>query len=244
MEFLSAFHFALHFAGKPVVASQNVGCFLRLEFERLLPNFVDASSVSCWRLFFLAKSSPKFHIPKEEGVAIKVLCIMHWSCLSTIYPNFVTRKHKLLILLSNRVDQLKLPTSQSSQYASVPLLSSYYPRRRHSLIYDNTPNHNSPICILLPLPRPRSETSAPDPARERLLLTGFMGYFHLMITSAGNLATNGCLIAIPGSRYSKLTPLNEVYDCFCDWFRCCLTCQKPFSSVLELTSLQESLTVS
>ena len=123
------------------------------------------------------------------------------------------------------------------------LWSSYYPRRRHSLIYDNTPNHNSPICILLPLPRPRSETSAPDPARERLLLTGFMGYFHLMITSAGNLATNGCLMAIPGSRYSKLTPLNEVYDCFCDWFRCCLTYQKPFHSVLELTSLQESLTV-
>ena len=65
-----------------------------------------------------------------------------------------------------------------------------------------------------------------------------------MITSAGNLATNGCLMAIPGSRYSKLTPLNEVmYDCFCDWFRCCLTYQKPFYSVLELTSLQESLTV-
>ena len=64
-----------------------------------------------------------------------------------------------------------------------------------------------------------------------------------MITSAGNLATNGCLMAIPGSRYSKLTPLNKVYDCFCCWFRCCLTCQKPFSSVLELTSLQESLTV-
>ena len=90
---------------------------------------------------------------------------------------------------------------------------------------------------------PRSETSAPDPARERLLLKGFMGYFHLMITSAGNLATNGCLMAMPGSRYSKLTPLNKVYDCFCCWFRCCLTCQKPFSSVLELTSLQESLTV-
>ena len=93
-----------------------------------------------------------------------------------------------------------------------------------------------------PLP-PRSETSAPDPARERLLLMGFRGYFHLMITSAGNLATNGCLMAIPGRRYSKLTPLNKVYDCFCCWFRCCLTCQKPFSSVLELTSLQESLTV-
>ena len=71
-----------------------------------------------------------------------------------------------------------------------------------------------------------------------------MGYFHLMITSAGNLATNGCLMAIPGSRYSKLTPLNKVYDCFCCWFRCCLTYQKPFSSVLELTSLQESFTVS
>ena len=65
-----------------------------------------------------------------------------------------------------------------------------------------------------------------------------------MITSAGNLASNGCLMVIPGSRYSKLTPLNEVmYDCFCDWFRCCLTYQKPFYSVLELTSLQESLTV-
>ena len=50
-------------------------------------------------------------------------------------------------------------------------------------------------------------------------------------------------MAIPGSRYSKLTPLNEVYDCFCYWFRCCLTYQKPFSFVLELTSLQESLTV-
>ena len=74
-------------------------------------------------------------------------------------------------------------------------------------------------------------------------LKGFMGYFHLMVTSAGSLDTNGCLMAIPGSRYSKLTPLNKVYDCFCCWFRCCLTCQKPFSSVLELTSLQESLTV-
>ena len=61
-----------HFAAKPVVASRNVGCFLRLEFERLLPIFVDASSASCSRLFFFANSSPKFHISKEEGVAIKI----------------------------------------------------------------------------------------------------------------------------------------------------------------------------
>ena len=144
----------------------------------------------------------------------------------------------LLILLSNRVYQLNLPTSQSPQYASVPLLSAFYPCRRHSLIYDNTPNHNSPICIPT---RPRSETSAPDPARERLLLTGFMGYCHLMITSAGNLATNGCLMAIPGSRYSKLTPLNKVYDCFFCWFRCFLTYQKPFLSVLEFTGVIDSI---
>ena len=71
----------MHFAGKPVVSSRNVGCFLRLEFERLLPIFVDPSSASCSRLFFFAKSSPKFHISKEEGVAIKVPWIMHWSCL-------------------------------------------------------------------------------------------------------------------------------------------------------------------
>ena len=98
----------------------------------------------------------------------------------------------MLTLLSNRVYELKLPTPQSSQYASAPLLSAYYLCRRHSLIYDNTPNHNRPICIPPPPLAPRSETSAPDPARERLLLKGFMGYFHLMITSAGNLATNGC----------------------------------------------------
>ena len=63
------------------------------------------------------------------------------------------------------------------------------------------------IITVSSAPAPRSETSAPDPARERLLLTGFMGYFHLMITSAGNLATNGCLMAIPDVQYSKLTPL-------------------------------------
>ena len=80
MEFLSSF-LRRHFAGKPVVASRNVGCFLRLEFERLLPIFVDASSASCWRLFFFAKSSPKFHESKEGGVAMKAPCVMHWSCL-------------------------------------------------------------------------------------------------------------------------------------------------------------------
>ena len=90
---------------------------------------------------------------------------------------------------------------------------------------------------LVPKPAP------PIPHAKDCCLRALMGYCHLMITSAGNLATNGCLMAIPGSRYSKLTPLNKVYDCFCCWFRCCLTYQKPFSSVLELTSLQESLTV-
>ena len=70
-EFLSSF-LRRNFAGKPVVASRNVSCSLRLEFERFLPIFVDASSASCSRLFFFAKSSPKFHISKEEGVAIKV----------------------------------------------------------------------------------------------------------------------------------------------------------------------------
>ena len=66
------------------------------------------------------------------------------------------------------------------------------------------------ILLVITVPSaypPRSETSAPDPARERLLLTGFMGYFHLMVTSAGYLATNGCVMATPGSRYSKLTPI-------------------------------------
>ena len=142
------------------MASRNVGCFLRLEFERLLPIFVDAPSASCSRLFFFAKSSPKSHISKEEGVAIKVPWIMHWSCLYYL-SKLVTGKHKLLILLSNRVYELKLPTSQSSQYASAPLLSAYYPCRGHSLIYDNTPNHNSPTCIpptpppaLVPKPAP------------------------------------------------------------------------------------------
>ena len=195
---------------------------------------MDASS-----LFFFAKSSPKFYISKEERVAIKVLWIMHWSCL---YYLSILCQRKTQI--ANSVIQpglwTKTPMSQSSQYAAAPLLSAYYPCRTHSLIYDNTPSHNSPLCVHPPPPRPRSETSAPDPARERLLLTGFMGYFHLMITSAGNLATNGCLMAIPGSRYSKLTPLNKVYDCFCCWFRCCLTYQKPFSSVLEYEEVYRS----
>ena len=200
--FWARFPNVMHFAGKPVVSSRNVGCFLRLEFERLLPIFVDASS-----LFFFAKSSPKFHISKEERFAIKIRWITYWSCLY-YYPYFVTGKHKLLTLLSNRVYELKLPTPQSSQYASAPLLSAYYPCRTHSLIYDNTPSHNSPICVPpRPPPRPRSETSASNPARERLLLTSFMGYFHLMITSAGCLATNGCLMAIPDVQYSKLTPI-------------------------------------
>ena len=158
--FWARFPNVMHFAGKPVVSSRNVGCFLRLEFERLLPIFVDASSAPCSRLFFFAKSSPKFHISKEERFAIKILWIMYWSCLY-YYPYFVTGKHKLLTLLSNRVYELKLPTPQSSQYASAPLLSAYYPCRRHSLIYYNTPCHNSPICIPPSFrdqrPRPRTQ---------------------------------------------------------------------------------------
>ena len=68
------------------------------------------------------------------------------------------------------------------------------------------------ILLVITVPSaypPRSETSAPDPARERLVLTGFMGYFHLMITSSGYLATNGCLTAIPGIQFSKLIPIQQ-----------------------------------
>ena len=40
----------------------------------------------------------------------------------------------------------------------------YYPCRRHSLIYDNTPNHNSPICVPSSFrnqcPRPRTRKTA------------------------------------------------------------------------------------
>ena len=157
-------------------------------------------------LFFFAKSSPKFHISKEETVAIKVLWIMHWSCL--YYLSILCHRKTQI---ANSVIQpglwTKTPMSQSSQYAAAPLLSACYPCRTHCLIYDNTPSHNSPLCVPPAPPRPRSETSAPDPARERLLLTGFIGYFHLMIASAGCLATNGYLMAIPDIQYSKLTPL-------------------------------------
>ena len=40
----------------------------------------------------------------------------------------------------------------------------YYPCRRHSLIYDNTPSHNSPICVPSSFrtqrPRPRTRKAA------------------------------------------------------------------------------------
>ena len=151
--FWARFPNVMHFAGKPVVSSRNVGCFLRLEFERLLPIFVDASS-----LFFFAKSSPKFHISKEERVAIKALWIMHWFCL--YYLSILCHRKTQI---ANSVIQpglwTKTPMSQSSQYAAAPLLSAYYPCRTHSLIYDNTPSHNSPLCVhpppgLVPKPAP------------------------------------------------------------------------------------------
>ena len=76
------------------------------------------------------------------------------SFLSSFLRRHFPGKPVVASLLSNRVYELKLPTSQSSQYASAPLLSAYYPCRRHSLIYDNTGNHNSPICIPPPPPIP------------------------------------------------------------------------------------------
>ena len=107
---------------------------------------MDASS-----LFFFAKSSPKFHISKEETVAIKVLWIMHWSCL--YYLSMLCHRKTQI---ANSVIQpglwTKTPISQSSQYAAAPLLSAYYPCRTHSLIYDNTHSHNSPLCVPPPPP--------------------------------------------------------------------------------------------
>ena len=90
---------------------------------------------------------------------------------------------------------------------------------------------------------PRSETSAPDPARERLLLMGFMGYFHLMITSAGNLATNGCLMAIPGRRYSKLTPLKQSIWLFLLLVSLLSDLPKTFFVCTRVNKFTESLTV-
>ena len=58
MEFLSSF-LERHFEGKPVVASLNVGCFLRLEFERLLPIFVDALKCIVLTFIFLCEELSK-----------------------------------------------------------------------------------------------------------------------------------------------------------------------------------------
>ena len=67
MEFLSSF-LERHFEGKPVVASWNVRCFLRLEFERLLPIFVDALKCIVLTFIFLREEPSKVsHIQRRRS---------------------------------------------------------------------------------------------------------------------------------------------------------------------------------
>ena len=81
----------------------------------------------------------------------------------------------------------------------------------HSLIYDNTPSHNSPICITPspspPPPPPQSIQQRWQPRTRKITPYGlqFVGYFYLMIASADRLATIEWLSN--GSVKTNVTPI-------------------------------------
>ena len=86
----------------------------------------------------------------------------------------------------------------------------------HSLIYDNTPSHNSPSAQPLPPPLPPPPPPLINPtamatphAKDYPVWASFLGYFYLMIASAGRLATIEWLSN--GSVKTKVTPIYLFY---------------------------------
>ena len=96
--------------------------------------------------------------------------------LSPLY--FITGKHKLQIMLSNRVSvSTKTPYISKFTICFISITIRLLPMSIHSLIYDNTPSHNSSICIAPspspPPPPPNPSISDGNPVRERLPGMGF-----------------------------------------------------------------------
>ena len=120
---------------------------------------------------------------------------MHWSCLHYL-PILYHRKTKLQIMLSNWVSvSTKTPYVSKFTICFISITIRLLPMSIHFLIYDNTPSHNSPICITPspspPPPFPQSIQQRWQPRTRKITAYGlqFMGYFYLMIASVGCLST-------------------------------------------------------
>ena len=165
MGFLSSF-VRRHFEGKPIVTSRNVGCFLRLEFERLLPK----------------------RRSRDKSTLNNALI------LSPLY--FITGKHKLQIMLSNRVSvSTKTPHVSKFTICFISITIRLLPTSIHSLIYDNTPSHNSPICIT---PSPSPPPLPPPPINPTAMATPYAKDYPVWASIHGLFLFNDCISWPPG----------------------------------------------
>ena len=144
-------------------------------------------------IFLCEELSKASHI-QEEGVAIKVPWIMHWSCLHYL-PILYHRKTKLQIMLSNWVSvSTKTPYVSKFTICFISITIRLLPMSIHFLIYDNTPSHNSPICIT---PSPSPPLPPLPPINPTAMATPHAKDYRIWASIHGLFLFNDCISWLP-----------------------------------------------